>query len=145
MTPRDAGKLERERRDADARYNEALTALDRAIVSLEGRDLSRDDVGRVGSALLCFLQQITAFVDTKDRQLAAEDAARSETLAGALGNLDELKTQTAVLRRAVESVISGDPAVGAEPDTIASSGPQPAVGQSAIRNPQSAIDFTYVA
>ena len=38
MTADEVGKLERERRDADARYNDALTALDRAIVSLDGRD-----------------------------------------------------------------------------------------------------------
>src|SRR5262245_56426631 len=140
MTPDEAGKLERERRDADARYNEALTALDRAIISLDGRDLSRDDVGRVGSALLCFLQQITAFVETKDRQLAADDAVRGDTLAHALRSVDELKTQTAVLRRSVESFMGRERGIGAETQVVVSSPPQ-----SAIRNPQSVHDFTYVA
>jgi SAM-dependent methyltransferase len=150
MTPDEAGKLERERRDADARYNDALTALDRAIMSLDGRDPSRDDVGRVGSALLYFLQQITAFVETKDRQLAAEDTMRSDALARAIGSLDELKTQAAVLRRAVESFIDREPGIAAETHAIASP-PSPSpflqspTPQSAIRNAQSVHDFTYVA
>src|SRR6266851_3825337 len=81
MSADELDRLERERREADARYNDALTTLDRAIVSMDGRDPSRDDAARIGSALLTFLQQITAFVESKDRQLAADTKARGETLA----------------------------------------------------------------
>jgi len=102
MTAEELDRLERERRDADARYNAALTALDRTIVSLDGREPTRDDVARVGTALLGFLQQITAFVECKDRQLAGEDQARLESTARALESVDELRTQVAVLRRAIE-------------------------------------------
>jgi SAM-dependent methyltransferase len=104
MTADELDRLERERREADARYNDALTTLDRAIVSLDGRDLSRDDAARIGSALLSFLQQITAFVESKDRQLAADAKGRAETIARALEPMEELRTQVTVLRRAVESV-----------------------------------------
>src|SRR6476660_2198822 len=99
MTADEAGTLDRERSDADARYNDALTALDRAIVSLDGRELTRDDVGRIGTALLSFLQQITAFVDTKDRAFAADVQARIESVASSVDRVDELRTQVAVLRR----------------------------------------------
>jgi O-antigen chain-terminating methyltransferase len=106
MTAEEADKLEQERQEADRRYNDALTALDRAIVSLDGREPARGDIGRIGTTLLGFLQQITAFVETKDRQLSAEAAARTDAVARSLGHVDELRTQTAVLRRAVESLIS---------------------------------------
>src|SRR5439155_21597237 len=104
MTAEELDRLDRERRDADARYNAALTALDRTIVSLDGREPTRDDLARVGTALLGFLQQITSFVESKDRQLAAADMARTESVARALAPLDELKTQVTVLRRAIETV-----------------------------------------
>src|SRR3954452_6361473 len=104
MTADEAARLDRERRDADRRYNEKLTALDRAIVSLDGRDVSRDDAARVGTALLEFLQQITGLVDTKDRLLAAENEARVEALSRVAGDFDELKVQVSVLRRAVEAI-----------------------------------------
>jgi len=102
MTADELGRLERERRDADARYNAALTALDRAIVGAGARALSYEDTARLGTALLEFLQQITAFVDTKDRRLAAEAASRFDTLARALEPVAELRTQVGVLQRAIE-------------------------------------------
>src|SRR2546422_3479002 len=53
--------------DADKRYNDALTALDRVIVNATRlAELSREDAAAIGTALLVFLQQITAFVDTKE-------------------------------------------------------------------------------
>lgn len=115
MTADEAGTLERERSDADARYNDALTALDRAIVSLDGRELTRDDVGRLGTTLLSFLQQITAFVDTKDRAFAADVQARIESVASSVDRVDELRTQVAVLRRAIESVVSHSSVVSDSP------------------------------
>jgi SAM-dependent methyltransferase len=133
MTPDDPtelDRLDRERREADARYNDALTALDSAIVAAGGAP-ARADVERVATALLVFLQQITAFVESKDRQLAAEVRARVETIAQALEPMAELRTQVGVLQRAVQmlkratapsaidhqpSAISHRPsAIGAEP------------------------------
>ena len=79
MTPEDLAELDRERRDADVRYNDALTSLDRAIVAAGGEPSSAE-VDRTTTALLVFLQQITAFVESKDRQLAAESLSRIEGL-----------------------------------------------------------------
>src|SRR5439155_13992410 len=106
MTVEELDRLDRERRDADARYNAALTALDRTIVSLDGREPTRDDLARVGTALLGFLQQITAFVESKDRHLEAGANARADALAQALDPIAELRSQVNILRRAVESVAS---------------------------------------
>ena len=102
MIADELGRLARERRDADARYNAALTALDRAIVDAQARGLSHEETARLGTALLDFLQQITAFVETKDRHLSAESASRLDTLARALEPIAELRTQVGVLQRAVE-------------------------------------------
>jgi len=129
MTAEELDRLDRERRDADARYNAALTALDRTIVSLDGREPTRDDLARVGTALLGFLQQITSFVESKDRQLEAGANARADALARSFDPIDELRTQVAVLRRRVESV-------GAPPAAI-----NP---QTASRNPQFTDDVVYV-
>jgi SAM-dependent methyltransferase len=106
MTPDDPAELDRfdrERREADARYNDALTALDRAIVAAGGEP-ARADVERMATALLVFLQQITAFVESKDRRLAAEVHARVQTIAQALEPMAELRTQMGVLQRAMQSL-----------------------------------------
>jgi O-antigen chain-terminating methyltransferase len=134
MTADELDRLEHERLEADARYNDALTALDRAIVSMDGRDPSRDDVARIGTALLSFLQQITAFVESKDRQLAADAKARANSIVHTLEPVDELRAQIAVLRRAVESVVSRQSSVVSP--------------QSSVRSPQlpapSPDDYKYV-
>jgi SAM-dependent methyltransferase len=136
MTAEELDRLDRERREADTRYNAALTALDRTIVSLNGREASREDIARVGTALLGFLQQITAFVDSKDRQLVADAIARDESITKSLEPIAELQTQIAVLRRKLE-------AIGSAPSALSQSAVNP---QSAIRNPQSiALDAVYVA
>ena len=66
----------RERFEADARYNDALTALDAAIVAA-AREFapSREQLERITTALIIFLQQITAFVETKDRELSAKTSS----------------------------------------------------------------------
>jgi SAM-dependent methyltransferase len=136
----EADKLERERREADAGYNDALTALDRAIVSLGDREVTHHDVARIGTTLLGFLQQITAFVETKERKLAADARARVEALAPALAATDELRTQIAVLRRAVESLMHRASAVGdrapATATALAEPSPAPIV---------TSADYRYVA
>lgn len=137
MTPADRADLDRfdrERRDADQRYNDALTALDRAVLAADRRELGREDVDRVATALVVFLQQITAFVESKDRQLAAQTGARLEKVEQALEAIAELRAQVGVLQRATEalrrtgaspqsSVVGQQSAVGSQPSSVVS--PQP--------------------
>ena len=79
MSPTEPERLERERRDADRRYNDALTALDAVVERLNAKPaVAREDFAPLAHALIVYLQQITAFVDTKDRQFAA---AVAETMA----------------------------------------------------------------
>lgn len=105
MEPAELDRIARERRDADRRYNEALTALDREIVAATAKpSLERDDAARLATTLLVFLQQITAFVDSKDREQAAAAAAQVDRLAPAIDAVAELRTQMAVLRRALQAV-----------------------------------------
>jgi SAM-dependent methyltransferase len=95
-------ELARERQDADRRYNDALTELDRAIVALGGRDLTRADFDRLASTLIVYLQRITAFVESKDREIAAGAAARADRICSALESVAELRTQVNVLQRTVQ-------------------------------------------
>ena len=82
-----------------------------AIETLVNRDYERSIAfEQFQSALITFLQQITAFIDTKDRQLSAVAAGRldeQQTMLGALqqrmdDTLPELRAQVAVLQRAME-------------------------------------------
>src|SRR5438067_473844 len=96
--------LEQPRLDADKRYNDALTALDRIIVNATRlAEFSRDEAAAIGTSLLVFLQQITAFVDTKDRALTAQLAARLDEHQRVLDAIPELRTHITVLRREVAS------------------------------------------
>ena len=53
-------RLKEERDEADRRYNEALTALDRTVVDLHAQSsVSREDVRHCATALILFLQRIT--------------------------------------------------------------------------------------
>lgn len=92
-------KLERERRDADARYNAALTAFDEIVASLRGRAASADDLDRVWHTLILFLQQITAFVETKERARDAQMVERIAQLRQGLSDIDELRTRVGMLQR----------------------------------------------
>jgi O-antigen chain-terminating methyltransferase len=96
----DFDRLERERQEADRRYNDALTALDRELVAATAKPvLARDDLARLATTLLGFLQQITAFVDTKDRACAAAAASEVDRVAPALDAVAELRMQLSVLQR----------------------------------------------
>ena len=115
--PGEAARLAGERADADRRYNEALTSLDEAIVSAGGRSaLEQHDLDRIATALIVFLQQITAFVETKDREAQAKTAEELSRLTAALETISELRTQVSVLQRTVASLTRTRHPAPATPD-----------------------------
>jgi O-antigen chain-terminating methyltransferase len=124
MTSDELDALGRERRDADSRYNTALTALDHAIVGASRLDaVDREQRAQVATALMVFLQQITGFVDSKDRELAAATGARIDEVARDTHALGELRTQVGVLQRATEMLKRAAPssqpsAVSHQPSTV---------------------------
>jgi len=99
MSDAERERLARERADADRAYNEALTAVDRAIADTRGRELARDDFDRLSHALVQLLQRITAFVESKDRALVGDVDNRVEPIGRALGEIAELRTRVNVLQR----------------------------------------------
>ena len=125
---------ERERREADRRYNDALTELDRRVVAVGGRDLTREDFDAIATALIVYLQRITAFVESKDRELAGDTGARIDRVEQAFGQVAELRVQVGVLQRSVQMLTRDS-----RPTSVAN---QP----SAISNQQSQnlSDVTYV-
>lgn len=128
-----------EQRAADRRYNDALTALDRAVVAVSAQPIvAREDVDRVATALIVFLQQITAFVDTRNRDVAADAGARIDALERSLAPIAELRAQMNIVQRAVQALSrAGTQAPAAAPDGAA---PTAAAGGAA---PSS--DHQYVA
>ena len=105
MTATDLEQLERERLDRDRRYNDALTSLDRALTAAAAQpSLDRGDFERLATTLLVFLQQITGFVDSKDRALAGTAAGYVATLQPALESIGELRAQMSILQRAVQAL-----------------------------------------
>src|SRR6266581_4476115 len=104
MSRSDVDRLHRERVEADARYNRSLTALDRAIVATSGRPLTREDFDGLATALLVFLQQITGFVETSDRQIVSEIDARFARFELALANSAELRVQLNMMQRALQAL-----------------------------------------
>jgi O-antigen chain-terminating methyltransferase len=109
--------LERARLTADRHYNDTLTALDRAIVELGRQEtLAVGDLARFATALILFLQQITAFVETKQRALDARLTEKIDTLAASTSAIAELRTQLALLRRATDRLGRTH---ASQPDTIA--------------------------
>jgi len=193
----DLERLERERLDADRRYNEALTAFDAALVhlppiadaiaagdaalpplpagwrgrwmrtveqwlrpwtdrqrtfnaqaaealqSLTARERERAAASdRFQSALIVFAQHITAFVESKDRQLSANAADGFDAVQRSLGELQrkvdglsELQTRLAVLQRTTEMLARrlDRPAAGPPPSSTEAaprSTPSPAVPSS---------------
>ncbi len=127
----DLANFDRARQDADARYNDALTALDRVVAGVRGRPLTPEDADRLSHALIIYLQQITAFVDTKDRAIAADLGARIARVATTVNDIDELRTRLGVMQRQLKSIQPASPgreATGHQPLDTASargSGSQP--------------------
>ena len=136
MTSADFERFTRERLDADRRYNDALTALDRTVVGLAGRrELARDDLLELCSVLIVFLQQITAYVDTKHRESAAATDARLAAHDEALRGIADLDQRLASVVRSVHGLrrVSQPAAALSDPDSAtpigspAASGEPPAV------------------
>src|ERR1051326_5974933 len=104
MSSSDAQRTRRERLEADARYTHAPPDLDRAIGSASGRPLARDDFDRLSSALIVFLQQITAFVESGDRQIASEIGGRIDRIEQQMAGLEELSAQMRIVQRALQAL-----------------------------------------
>ena len=139
MMADDLDRFRHEQRAADDAYNRALTELDRAVVAIGDRPVERDDVNRLATALIVFLQQITPFVDTKDRTLASELMARADRVERQLEPIAEMRTQIAVVQRALQALRRDS--AGPEPSAVS---PQP----SPTRLQPSAVSpdgVTYVA
>jgi SAM-dependent methyltransferase len=117
MSHADPERLRREQLDADRRYNDALTAFDRAVAECRGRALAPEDVERLSHALIVLLQQITAFVDTKDRVVAADAASAFDRLAHVVEDIAELRTRVGMLQRQSRqsSVVSSQSSVASPP------------------------------
>jgi SAM-dependent methyltransferase len=149
-------RIHRERHAADMRYNDALTALDRAIVGVGGRPLVREDFERLATALIVFLQQITGFVETSDRKVASDLGVRFDRMEQSLASVDELFARVRVMQRALDALrreIASRPSsssrqqsdVSAQPPVL-SDEPSAPSDQSAISHQQSAISTAiYVA
>src|SRR5436190_16201217 len=104
MTAEDPGRFRRERQDADAAYNGALTELDRAIVAMNTRPFDQDEIQRVATALIVFLQQITPFVDTKHRELASDLATEIRRVQRELDSIGEMRTHLGVVQRSLQAL-----------------------------------------
>ncbi|HMJ84367.1 MAG TPA: class I SAM-dependent methyltransferase, partial [Vicinamibacterales bacterium] len=120
-----------------------------AVEALVNRDHERAlAFEQFQSALITFLQQITAFIDTKDRQLSAVATGRideqQKTLAALQQRLDdtlpELRAQVVVLQRAMEMLKRQ--AADAESERAVTTAP--ASASTAAPPRQSADDYKYV-
>lgn len=103
-----AARLERERLDADRQYNDALTALDRAVPA-DGTDAQRE----FQTKLILFLQKITAFVESKDRAVGGSEL-REEIV--------RARARTLELQRAVEQLATSGASAGGETGAAAPRG-----------------------
>jgi 2-polyprenyl-3-methyl-5-hydroxy-6-metoxy-1,4-benzoquinol methylase len=110
--------------------NHVVDAID-ALTDQEGEVA----FARFETALIIFLQKITAFVESKDRLITATAASRLDRHDELLGRLPEMQTQLAVLQRATQML------------TRSVGSPQPAVGSSQppTLTPQALSDYQYVA
>jgi SAM-dependent methyltransferase len=140
VTSDDLEARARERCEADGRYNAALTALDHAVVTVSRLpSVGSEHRELVATALMQFLQQITGFVETKDRELAAVAATRVDEVAREIQSLGELRTHIGILQRAMEMLkrsAGTSPSAVNPPQTVPS--PAPAISISALD------DYKYV-
>ena len=141
----DITRLENDRMDADRRYNGALTALDRAVNDAAAPSGAGRDVAALGTALLTFLQQITAFVDTKDRECTGRLAARLSEHEAALGAIPELRTHVALLQRTVARLRSREIEPDREHDATRGNADRPAGAAPAFESQPPVTDLVYIA
>jgi SAM-dependent methyltransferase len=140
-TTGEVDRFARDRQDADRRYNDALTALDRAIVRASAQPvIDRAELSSLATALIVFLQQITLFVESKDREIVANEAARFAAVDRSLETLVELRVQMSVVQRAVQKLTRSE-----SPDRTPATSSSTA-GLRAAGAPSAAdLDFRYVA
>jgi 2-polyprenyl-3-methyl-5-hydroxy-6-metoxy-1,4-benzoquinol methylase len=108
--------------------NKVVDAID-ALTDKEGQVA----FARFQTALIIFLQKITAFVESKDRLVANAAASRLEQHERLLSQLPDIQTQLAVLQRATQMLMRS--AVGQTPNPSNLSNPS---------NPSN-LDYQYVA
>lgn len=96
---------------------------------------------RFQTALIIFLQKITAFVDSKDRLVAAAAASRLDQHERLLNQLPDIQTQLAVLQRATQMLTrSQQSGVGSPQSAVGSPSPNP-LNSLNLSN----LDYRYVA
>jgi O-antigen chain-terminating methyltransferase len=131
-------RFTRERSDADRRYNDALTTLDRAIVRAASlQTFDRDEFATLTTALIVFLQQITLFVESKDREVVAGLSARLDNVDRSLAAATELRAQMSVVQRAIQALTR---AANTNPPAAVPSAPTPASPPT-----PASVDFKYIA
>lgn len=130
-----AARLERERLDADKKYNDALTELDRALTKdmptmpalptetgmhpaatralIELTNRQYTELIRFQNRLILFLQKISGFVETKDRAIGG--AELQNEVAAMRGKTLELARDVQALRERRDRERSSEPAHASEP------------------------------
>jgi O-antigen chain-terminating methyltransferase len=133
-------RFTRERQEADRRYNGALTALDAAVVAAS----DAGELARIGTALMEFLQRITAFVESKDREIVSTANARMAAVERALDPVAELRMQMSVVQRAIQALTRAAHDASPPPPAASTERPRPSAppsaGTDAFRT-----NFKYVA
>ena len=111
VTPEDLARLERQRQDAERAYNEGLTRLDQALPRPFEAPPARltahlAETLTFQSRLVQYLQRITPFVDTKNREVAGLMRRINEdngaAIAGLIAGLEELAAGQRGLHEAVQ-------------------------------------------
>jgi SAM-dependent methyltransferase/chorismate mutase len=95
------GRVAREVAAAEERDRATRLSLDAATAALRAHFAAFE---RFETALMMFLQQITAFIDTKDREIVASVDARLGGQGQAAEAMADLRAQVAVIQRAMQMV-----------------------------------------
>jgi 2-polyprenyl-3-methyl-5-hydroxy-6-metoxy-1,4-benzoquinol methylase len=118
--------------------NHVVDAID-ALTDQEGEVA----FARFQTALIIFLQKITAFVESKDRLVAATAAARLDRHEELLNQLPDIQTQLAVLQRATQMLTR---AVNSQQSAVDSPPPREALRREpSAPSLQPLVDYQYVA
>ena len=123
--------------------NHVVDAID-ALTDQEGEVA----FARFETALIIFLQKITAFVESKDRLVAATAASRLDRHDELLGRLPEMQTQLAVLQRATQMLtrtVDSQQSTVSSPQSAVSSPQSQSAPQPPALEPLDPSDYQYVA